>query len=119
MALSNQQIKFLDINGWKVEQFDDIVSIVNKETGCNISSTIHDNLAEQFALEKIDELLESVNAPEEPEISEEEILNQAGFRTLCESPLEIEDPNGFLITGECANWTKQTLVQKYRQSLNF
>lgn len=90
--------KLLNDNGWDVSNFPE--SVRNTDTGC----VIRGSLVDVFIQDKINELLEEVAEENKQKLSDEEILKQAGYTIICESPFEIEDQNGALTTGECAGW---------------
>jgi hypothetical protein len=118
MALSNQQIKFLQKHGWKIHvdiDTSEIVYLENTETGCRFMASKSDNFIEEFALEKIEEILESISEPE-IDFSEEEVLKAAGYEVVCESPYELKDNKGNEITGECAIWLKDKIIGNYKKS---
>lgn len=118
MKLTEQQIAFLNQHGWNTSYVNDTLEISNKETGCKFNSPLSNELAEMFALDKIEEIMESVDEYEvKTSLTDDQILDGYGYTIVCESPFEITDPQGSMITGECALWLKTTLIQKFKDSL--
>lgn len=118
MKLTNEQITFLNKHGWNAVYTNGILEISNAETGCRFASAFSNDDATLFAIEKIKEISEETNTNQiNPNLTEEQILEGYGYSIICESPFELHDPKNELITGECALWLKQTLIQRYKESL--
>lgn len=94
------EILMLSNNDWVIEHDTQrVIYARNKFTGCQIRG----QHAHDFVLEKIKELKEE----DSPSLSIEDrykALESKGYVIECESPLELLDPNGDKITGECANF---------------
>lgn len=77
----------------------------------NFSSQCYLTLISLFITDKYAELNESDNLA--PTLDKEEVLSYYGYNIVCESPFEIKDPKGKLITCEFANFFYQELKNKY------
>lgn len=119
MKLSDNELKFLNNNGWKTFYYKDHLKMISEETGCTILGSFASELTEKFARETIEEIKEELLSAEEKTLplSEKQILNLGGFSLTCESPYELEDENGDVITGQCAKWLSQELVSSYKKTL--
>lgn len=100
-SITHEDVLLLQENGWIVFVDHNFVptSIKSGETGCQISGkhTI------AFTKDKLQELVE--DAKETPSWDERiKLMEAEGFEVYCESPLELKDPDGHLITGECATF---------------
>ncbi len=77
----------------------------------NFSSQGYLTFISLFIVDKYAELTESLNL--QPVLDKEEVLSYYGYTLICESPFEIQDPHGKLITCEFANFFYQELKNKY------
>lgn len=107
-ALLKDDLKLLSDNDWIVEQHGMFITkAVNQSTGCKVLG----QHAAAFVFDKLEELREEHTV----QLSLQErfqILEDNGYTVTCESPLEIEDPNGGLSTGECANYLLYTITKR-------
>lgn len=77
----------------------------------NFSSQGYLTFISLFIVDKYAELIESLNL--QPALDKEEVLSYYGYKLICESPFEIQDPKGKMITCEFANFFYQELKNKY------
>lgn len=95
-------------NGWNIVINNNIIiKASNSITGCSIEG----NFVSGFVRDKLEELKEENHI--KTSISFEEVLEKEGLSIICESPFEIEDKEGNIISGECALWLKEELIQKF------
>lgn len=97
---SPAELQLLSDNDWYVEtDTQRVVFALNENTGCKVRG----QHAHDFIVDKIEELKEDDSSCLTLE-DRYQILQNKGYVIECESPLEIIDPNGDKITGECANF---------------
>lgn len=77
----------------------------------NFSSQGYLTFISLFIVDKYAELTESLNL--QSVLDKEEVLAYYGYTLICESPFEIQDPHGKLISCEFANFFYQELKNKY------
>ncbi len=98
------ELQLLSDNDWYVEtDTQRVVFALNEITGCQVRG----QHAHDFIVDKIEELKEDDNSSLTLE-DRYQMLQKKGYVIECESPLEIIDPNGDKITGECANFVLYT-----------
>lgn len=104
IIFNEQELNVLKQNHWNINIINDCIDSASHELE---GSFIQGDFVEQFLKDKLEEILE-----ESFNFETSDIFEKNGFITICQSPLEVRDPNGNLITGECAFWLKQHLIVK-------
>lgn len=101
--LSPMDVQLLDSDDWVVDLSGDIQSATQRKTGCSVEGywTI------PFIKSKLVDLKDELD---ETSTDFEQLLSDNGLSVICESPFEIEDSNGHMITGECACYLRSILL---------
>lgn len=102
IIFTEQELTILKQHHWNINIINEHVDSASHELE---GSFIQGDFVEEFLKNKLEEIIEDAF-----DFDTSDIFEKNGFITICESPLEVKDPDGNLITGECAFWLKQHLI---------